>query len=201
MNEPEFEHDVQMKLTSEEISQLPSEFRIVQPHGIEFRSLRYQSPDLSVLRFYLQSSPNKKQRKSSTKLYELRKEKVQIRYDPMDLSTLYVYDARPDHEDWLPVPAVNQDYTKSLSIDEHNLIRSYVLKQKKEVDLDELAIAKKHVRGIVERQFGLTTKGYLQKKLVRYHGIGSESTPDAVSDVLTSTQPKSEPIFGETKKE
>jgi putative transposase len=201
MNDHEFKHDAQMKYSYDEISRLPGEFRIVQPGGIEFRSLRYQSPDLSVLRFYLQSSPNKKQRKSSAKQDELRKEKVQIKYDPMDLSTLYVYDVRPDHEDWLSVPAVNQDYTKGLSIDEHNIIRSYILRQKREVDTGELATAKKHIRGIVERQFGLATKGYIQKKVARYHGVRAESTPGAVSDVLASTQPKNEPTLGEAKKE
>jgi putative transposase len=201
MNDPEFEHNAQMKLTYEEICQLPGEFRMVQISGIEFRALRYQSPDLSVLRNYLQSRPNKKQRKSGDKQDEPRKEKVQIKYDPMDLSTLYVYDVRPDHEDWLPVPAVNQDYTKGLSIDEHKIILNYILRQKREVDIGELAAAKKQFKGIVERQFGLATKGYVQKKVARYLGVRSESTPGAVSDLLASTQTKNERTIGEALKE
>src|SRR5271165_2197438 len=127
MNEPEFEHNAQIKLTYEEICQLPSESRTVQLSGIEFEALRYQSPALSALRSYLQSRTYKEQRRSGNKQDESRKEKVQIKYDPTDLSTLYVYDPRPDHKDWLPVPAVNQNYTKGLSIDEHKVIRNYLL--------------------------------------------------------------------------
>lgn len=201
MNDHKFQHDAQMKFSYEEICQLPGEFRMVHPHGIEFRALRYQSPDLSVLRIYLQSRPNKKQRKSSDKLDELRKGKVQIKYDPMDLSTLYVYDVRPDHEDWLPVPAVNQDYTKGLSIDEHKIILNYILRQKREVDIGELAAAKKQIQGIVERQFGLATKGYLQKKVARYLGVRSESTLGAVSNLVATTQPKDEHTLGGAKKQ
>jgi putative transposase len=157
MNESEFEHNTLMKLTYEEISQLPGEYRTVQLSGIEFRSLRYQSPALSALRNYLQSRSYKERSKSGDKQDKSRKEKVQIKYDPMDLSTLYVYDARPDHEDWLPVPAVNQEYTRSLSIDEHIIIRDYILRQKKEIDIDELATAKSTSKGSLNASLAWTT--------------------------------------------
>jgi hypothetical protein len=201
MNDPEFEHNAQMKLTYEEICQLPDELRTVQLSGIEFETLRYQSPALSALRSYLQSRTYKEQHKSGDRQDESRIEKVQIKYDPMDLSTLYVYDARPDHEDWLPVPAVNQEYTKGLSIHEHKVIRNYILKQKKEVDIDELAAAKKHIKGIVERQFGVALKVQVRKKAARYLGIGLESTPGAAPNRLASSQPQTGLAQGETKKE
>src|SRR2546421_1969317 len=172
MNDPAFEHNSQKKLTDEEICQLPGTFRIVQPGGIEFEALRYQSPALLALRMYLQSRMYKGQRKSGDKQDGSRKAKVQIKYDPMDLSTLYVYDPRPDYEDWLPVPAVNQEYTKGLSIDEHKIIRNYVLRQKKDVDIDGLAAAKKQMQGIVERQFGLASKVLVRKMAARYLGSG-----------------------------
>src|SRR2546421_10660339 len=110
MNDPSLERNAQMKLTYEEICQLPGELRTVQLTGIEFETLRYQTPALSALRSYLQSRTYKEQRKLGDKQDESRKGKVQIKYDPRDLSILYVYDPRPDHEDWLPVPAVNQEY-------------------------------------------------------------------------------------------
>jgi len=201
MNDPEFERNAQMKLTYEEICQLPGEMRTVQLHGIEFETLRYQSPALAGLRSYLQSRTYKEQRKSGDKQDKSRKEKVQIKFDPMDLSTLYVYDPRPDLDDWLPVPAVNQEYTKGLSIDEHKVIRSYLLRQKKEVDIYELSAAKKHIKGIVERQFGLALKVLVRKKAARYLGIGSESTPGAASNLLASSQPQNGLVQGETKKE
>jgi putative transposase len=201
MNDPEFEHNAQIKLTYEEICQLPGELHCAQLSGIEFETLRYQSPALSALRSYLQSRTYKEQRKSGDKQDESRKEKVQIKYDPMDLSTLYVYDPRPDQEDWLPVPAVNQEYTKGLSIGEHKVIRSYLLRQKKEVDIYELAAAKKHIKGIVERQFGLALKVRVRKKAARYLEIESESTPGAASNLLASSQPQNGLARGDTKKE
>jgi len=201
MNDPEFEHNAQMKLTYEEICQLPGELRTLQLNGIEFETLRYQSPALSALRIYLQSRAYKEQRKSGDKQDESRKAKVRIKYDPMDLSTLYVYDPRPNHEDWLPVPAVNQEYTKGLSIDEHKVIRSYLLRQKKDVDIDELAVAKKYIRGIVERQFSLALNVLVRKKAARYLGIGSESTSGAVSNRLASPQSQNERTHGDAKKE
>ena len=201
MNDPEFEHNAQMKLTYEGIRQLPGEFRTVLPGGIEFETLRYQSPALSALRSYLQSRPYKEQRKSGDKQDESRRGKVEIKYHPMDLSTLYVYDARPDHEDWLAVPAMNQEYTKGLSIVEHKVIRNYILRQKKDVDIDGLFAAKKQIRGIVERQFGLALKVLVRKKAARYLGIGSESMPDAESNLLASPQPPNERAHGDAKKE
>ncbi len=201
MNDPEFERNAQMKLTYEEICQLPSGWRTVQLSGIEFESLRYQSPALSALRSYLQSRTYKEQSKSGDEQDEFRKEKVQIKYDPMDLSTLYVYDPRPDHEDWLPVPAVDQEYTKGLSIHKHKVIRNYILRQKKEVDIYELAAAKKHIQGIVEREFGLANKVLGRKKAARYLGIGSQSTPGAPSNLLASPQPQDGYAHGETEKE
>lgn len=190
MNDSAFEPNAQMKLTYEEIRQLPGTFRIVQPAGLEFETLRYQSPALPALRIYLQSRAYKQQGKSSDKQGESRKAKVQIKYDPKDLSTLYVYDPRPDHEDWLLVPAVNQEYTKGLSIDEHKIIRNYILRQKKEVDIDGLAAAKKQIRGIVERHFGLTSKVLVRKMAARYLGRRPESTPSAAANMLASSQPQ-----------
>jgi len=190
MNDPDFEHNAQKKLSDGEICQLPGTFRIVQPGGIEFETLRYQSPALPALRMYLQSRMYKEQRKSGDKQSESRKAKVQIKYDPRDLSILYVYDPRPDHEDWLPVPAVNQEYTKGLSINEHKIIRNYLLRQKKDVDIDRLAEAKKQIKGIVERQFGLVSKVQVRKMVARYLGSGSESAPGTAPNLLASSQPQ-----------
>ncbi len=190
MNDPAFEYNAQKKLTDEEICQLPGTYRIVQPGGIEFETLRYQSPALPALRMYLQSRAYKEQRKSGEKQDESRKAEVQIKYDPKDLSTLYVYDPRPDREDWLPVPAVNQEYTKGLSIDEHKIIRNYILRQKKEADIDRLAAAKKQIQGIVERQFRLTSKVLARKMTARYLGNGSESAAGAAPNLLAPSQPQ-----------
>jgi putative transposase len=180
----------------------PGELRTVQASGIDLEALRYQSSALAGLRSYLESKPYKDRKKPDDKKYESRKEKekVHVKYDPMDLSMLYVYDPRPDHEDWLPVPAVDQEYTKGLSIHKHRVIRSYILRKKKEVDIYELAAAKKHIQEIVEHEYGLTRKIRGRKKAARYLGIGSESAPNAVSNTPVSRQPQGEHVQEETKK-
>src|SRR5260370_38556319 len=118
----------------------------------------------------------------------------------MDLSMLYVYDPRPDHEDWLPIPAVDQEYTKGLSIHKHRVIRSYILRKKKEVDIYELAAAKKHIQEIVEHEYGLTRKIRGRKKAARYLGIGSESAPNKASNTPVSHPSQDEHAQVETKK-
>jgi hypothetical protein len=129
------------------------------------------------------------------------KEKVHVKYDPLDLSMLYVYDPRPGHEDWLPVPAVDQDYTKGLSIHKHRVIRNYILRQKKEVDIYELAAAKKHIQEVVEYEYGLTRKVRGRKKAARYLGIGSELTPGAALNVQASSSPQNAFVYEEAEKE
>ncbi len=155
------------------------------------------------LRSYLESKEYKDRKKSNAEQDESRKEKekVHVKYDPMDLSMLYVYDPRPDHEDWLPIPAVDQEYTKGLSIHKHRVIRSYILRKKKEVDIYELAAAKKHIQEIVEHEYGLTRKIRGRKKAARYLGIGSESAPNKASNTPVSHPSQDEHAQVETKKE
>lgn len=108
--------------TAEEVRILlyRSEERTLQRSGIDFESLRYQSPALARLRSTLPEG---------TRVY--------IKYDPADLSALYVFD--PTGGEWLRVPAVDIAYTKGLSLWKHRVIRSYVLRQKQEVDIYALA--------------------------------------------------------------
>ena len=161
----------------------PGELRTIQPSGIDFKTLRYQSPALASLRSYIESQSGKERNKTDDEHSRSYKEKVHIKYDPLDLSTLYVYDPRPGHEDWLPIPAVDQEYTKGLSIYKHRVIRSYILRQKKTVDIYELAAAKKHIQEVVEREYGLTKKVRGRKKAARYLGIGAESVPNGASNI------------------
>ncbi len=180
----------------------PGELRTVQPGGIDLEALRYQHPALAGLRSYLESKEYKDSKRSDDEQDQSRKEKekVHVKYDPMDLSMLYVYDPRPDHEDWLPVPAVDQEYTKGLSIHKHRVIRSYILRQKKEVDIYELAAAKKHIQEIVEREYGLTRKVRGRKNAARYLGIGSAIASNAASKIPVSHQSQDEDTPVESSK-
>jgi putative transposase len=179
----------------------PGELRTIQPSGIDFETLRYQSTALAALRSYLQSKVYKGRNSQDDEQSEKESEKVHIKYNPLDLSTIYVYDPRPEYEDWLLVPAVDQEYTKGLSIHKHRVLRSYILRQKKKVDIYELAAAKMHVQEIVEREYGLTKKVRGRKKAARYLGIGSESVSQATSNIPISPQPQDWHAQGKTKTE
>ncbi len=138
---PDFPHsarDVRLWLCS-------SAARTIQSTGIEIHCLRYQSPKLTPLR------------KSQTEgmLFALK-------YDESDLSHIYVLDpTKPEPRQrgsWVKVPAVDQEYTRGLSLYQHNVILDYAKRtaQKDEVDEYDLAVAEHHIRKIVEDEFRIT---------------------------------------------
>lgn len=142
------------------------EERTVQRSGIDFESLRYQSPALARLRSTLPEGT-----------------RVRIKYDPADLSALYVFDPTGSGA-WLPVPAVDTEYTQGLSLWKHRVIRSYVLRQKQEVDIYALAAAKQHIQEIVAREFAQTRKSRGRKTAARFLDIGTASPPSPAAAPL-----------------
>ncbi len=131
---------------------LRGEERTVQRGGIDFESLRYQSPVLAQVRSILTDG-----------------EKVPIKYDPADLSALYVLD--PAAQRWLRVLAVDQDYTQGLSLWKHRVIRGYVLREKQTVDIYALAAAKRHIQDIVASEFLHTRKSRGRKTAARFLSV------------------------------
>jgi putative transposase len=137
----------------------PGDTRTLQRAGIEFETLRYQSPDLSRLRSVLpRGTP------------------VRCKYDPGDISALYVCDPTVTHT-WLRVPAVDQAYTQGLSLWKHRLIRGYVLREKGAVDIAALAAAKAHIQQIAAEEFSTTRQGRGRKTAARYLDIGTQAAP------------------------
>jgi putative transposase len=104
--------------------------RVVHHYGIEFASLRYNCDALGPLRTQLQGQPAK------------------VKYHPADLSYLYVYDSAA--EQYLRVPALDQEYTHDLSLWKHRVIRQAVLAQQERVDLVALGEAKRKLQQLVE---------------------------------------------------
>jgi len=138
---------------------LPGEERTLQRCGIEFETLVYQSPALASLRAQL--SPTERT--------------VLIKYDPGDLSALYVAD--PTQGQWLRVPAADRSYTAGLSLWKHRLIRATVLRQQKKVDIYALADAKRRIQEIVEREFRLTRATRTRKTAARFLEMGTGPAP------------------------
>jgi putative transposase len=160
--------------TAEEVRILlyRSEVRTVQRSGIDFESLRYQSPVLARLRSALPEGT-----------------RVRVKYDPSDLSALYVFDST-DGGEWLRVPAVDTDYTHGLSLWKHRVIRSYVLRHKQEVDIYALAAAKQHIQEIVVREFAQTRKSRGRKTAARFLDVEKASPPTPThASVQTDTLP------------
>ncbi len=108
------------------------DWRTIQPYGIDFESIRYNSPDLALLRNALSKG-----------------EKAKIKFHPGDLSRIYVYN--PLDGQYILAPALNQEYTRDLSLWKHRVIRRFVLSQQDTVDLAALGRAKRAIQDIVDQ--------------------------------------------------
>jgi putative transposase len=132
-----------------------TEERVISSKGIELDNLFYNDDELALVRRGLDSQ-----------------KKVIIKRNPSDLSLIHVYDQK--HNTYLPVPAVDQKYTKGLTLYQHNVISRYVRNElKRKVDLLSLARAKQEIQEIVEREWASAkSKKKTRKRLARYLGEG-----------------------------
>jgi putative transposase len=146
----------------------PGETRTLQRSGIDFENLRYQSPDLARLRTELGKGAL-----------------VRIKYDPADVGKIYLLDST-EPGGWIPVPCVDQDYTRNLSLWKHRKICSYLNRQEKAVDIYALAEAKQHIQEIVSKEFQTTRKNRGRKTAARFLGIGTSA--------LSAGTPSSSPL-------
>src|SRR5260370_1194030 len=98
--------------------------------------------------------------------------KVIVKRNPSDLSLIHVYDEK--HDKYLPVPAIDQDYTKGLTLYQHTVISRYVRTElKRKVNIVSLARAKQEVQEIVQREWTASkSKNKTRKRLARYRGEG-----------------------------
>ncbi len=104
--------------------------RVIRSNGVDFVSLRYNCDDLIDVRT------------------KLKGEEVKIKYNPGDLSHIYVFD--PFIKQYLKVPALDQEYTRDLSLWKHTIIRQAVPKEQDKADPVALGQAKRKVREIFE---------------------------------------------------
>jgi putative transposase len=132
-----------------------TEERVVSSKGIELDNLFYNDDELALVRRGIDSE-----------------KKVIIKRNPSDLSLIHVYDQK--HNSYLAVPAVDQKYTKGLTLYQHSVISRYVRNElKRKVDLLSLARAKQEIQEIVEREWASAkSKKKTRKRLARYLGEG-----------------------------
>jgi putative transposase len=140
------------------------EQRSISNSGIEFKSLFYNCKELGMIRRKLKP-----------------KEKVVIKYDPNDISIIYVYDKGNDC--YLPVPALDQEYTKGLTLWQHLVIKNYARKiAESHVDRDALCRAKRHLQTIVEREILTTKKLAGSEKIARYLNLGQPNYVELIEE-------------------
>ncbi len=159
-----------------------TEERVVSPRGIELDNLFYNDDDLALVRRTL--DPRKK---------------VIIKRNPSDLSLIHVYDEK--HDKYLPVPAVDQQYTRALTLYQHNVISRYVRDElKRKVDAIALARAKQEVQEIVEREWKASgSKHTTRKRLARFRNEGVQKNRDGMASTGNSAYTRTVRISGRSK--
>jgi putative transposase len=131
------------------------EHRQIHSYGIEIETIIYNDEDLSVLR--RRGAPDKK---------------YAIKRNVDDLSLIYVYDEI--HDRYLPVRAVDQEYTRGLTLYQHSVIRRYVRERlQRDVDIISLCRAKLEVQEIVERDWNNAKTSRARMARWRNEGIQS----------------------------
>lgn len=129
------------------------ERRKIHHYGIEIDAIIYNDEDLVTLR---------RESKSD--------EKCIIKRNPSDLSRIYVYDKKRDH--YLPVLAVDQEYTKGLTLYQHEVIRRYVREQlKRDVDIIALCRSKLEIQEIIEREWNKVASSKVKMARFRKEGV------------------------------
>lgn len=105
--------------------------RVIQPYGIEFMGLRYNSQDLAPLRTHLEGAQSR------------------IKYDPTDLGCIHVYD--PNQHVYIQVECLDKEYAGGLSLWKHRVILNLARKEQDKVDILSLARARRQIQEIVEK--------------------------------------------------
>lgn len=151
--------------------------RVISRRGIEFAGLYYNSPELARLRSTFEKEDHR--RKSGQRP----REKATIKYDPTDLSIIYVFD--PTTHQFIAVPAVNQQYTQGLTLWQHRVIKNLAATEAKKVDIVALALAKQKIQEIVEQEWQKSSLRKARKSMARWLGIGRDGFKEDESSAAT----------------
>lgn len=146
--------------------------RTVTRRGIEFEGLIYNNSELARLRSELKKST-----------------KTKVKYDPTDLSMVYVLDSA--NCQFIEVPALHQEYTQGLTLWQHKVVKQLARRSADTVDIIALALAKEKIQIIVEREWKQSKRGKTRQSMARWLGI--ESSAFSV-ETDKKTFPESEPV-------
>ncbi|MGD0281785.1 MAG: transposase, partial [Dissulfurispiraceae bacterium] len=133
------------------------EKRVVSKSGIELHGLFYNDDSLALLR--------RKRRGEG---------KVTVKYDPGDLSMIWVFDE--DNNTFIPVPAQAVAYSQGLTLWQHNVIRRYARKYVNEnCDMVSLSLAKEEIQRMVEDAWNSSKKSGTRQKAARWLNLSQEN--------------------------
>lgn len=137
-------------------------------YGVEIDSLRYNHPSLAHLRDRLQTN----------------EQQVKVKYHPGDISRVFIYNPFDRH--YLEVPAADQTYAQGLSLWKHQLIRTFLKRERGRVDMEGLAWAKRRVRELVEEAKVRQRQNRSRKRVARWetNGRSAQNLP-----ATTATRP------------
>jgi len=141
--------------------------RKVTRRGVEFEGLLYNSSELARLRSNYQST-----------------EKATVKYDPTDLSCIYVLD--PTTHQFLEVPALSLEYTRGLTLWQHQVVKQLARQEAETVDIVALSLAKEKIQLIVEREWNSSKKGRTRTAMARCLGIGRSGSGECSQSQETS---------------
>jgi putative transposase len=128
--------------------------RKITRKGVEFEGLIYNSCELAQIHY------------SSAK-----SGKTVVKYDPTDLSRIYVFNSNTHN--FLEVPALAQDYTSGLSLWQHQLIKQLARQEASKIDITALSLAKQKIQQIVEQEWKTSNKSKTRTAMARWLGITS----------------------------
>jgi putative transposase len=143
------------------------EQRKISRSGIKLFNLTYNDDRLALLR------------------RELKGRKAKLKLNPDDLSIIYVNN--PKDDSYIPVFAEDQEYTKGLSLWQHEVIQRYVRKNiRSRINRDSLRRAKKKIQAIVDRGWLQSRKTTTKVKMARWKRMHQRAVLQMPTDLEES---------------
>ncbi len=161
--------------------------RTITRSGIEFKGIFYNDDNLNKFRRQNQADG-----------------KVKIKYDPEDLSAIYVIDTLT--KKIFSVAAVNQKYTSGLTLWQHDVIKKHTREHiKANFDMVDLCLAKDEIQRIVEDEWHKTGKSETRVKMARWlssdsRGVVEREKPRVADQDSTELQCQRDQSTVETMK-
>lgn len=137
-----------------EVALMKVDKRKIQNDGLQFQHLKYQSNELQELRLELE---------------KLGIGRVKFKYDPSDLSKIYVWD--DSNKKFIEALCTNQKYSKNLSLYVHRLGIKKLNDEKKQVDEDAIAEATSELFEWMKEESKTSKK--VRKQKARAEGMNS----------------------------